>query len=102
MVRRSLLLLVALSVVGCSPKPETPWASYELEGTVVELKPAEKVAILDHGAIGDWMGAMQMGFPVRDPEEFAKLAEGMKIKATVKAKGYEEYYLENIVVSPPQ
>ena len=97
------LLLPLLVLFSCaSPPPEEPWVSYELRGTVLELKPADQVAIIDHEDIGDWMGAMKMGFRVPDPAEFGKLREGAAITATVRAQGYESYHLEAIEVQPEE
>ena len=78
-----LAVCLGVLLAGCAQQPETPWESYQVTGTVLDLKPAEQVVVLDHEAIGEWMGAMRMGFPVREPAEFSKLAEGMKIQATV-------------------
>lgn len=95
------VLLMAVFALACaSPPPEEPWKSYDFSGTVVQLQPTDQIAIIEHEAIGDWMGAMKMGFPVRDSAEFAKLTEGAKIKATIQTQAYESYYLEDIEVLP--
>ena len=94
-----LLLTLSFALLSCGGAPQDPpWTSYELEGTVVQLQPTDQVVVIDHGPIGDWMGAMKMGFPVRDAAEFAKLREGQQIQATVQAKGHIEYYLEDIEI----
>lgn len=95
---------LALALLGCGgsePEPESSreWVEYEMRGEVVELKDGEQmIAVIDHEEIGEWMGAMTMGFPVRDREEFDKLSEGARIKATVMARGHAEYYLDGIEV----
>jgi|GEM_PF-1082804 len=95
---------LALALLGCGgsePEPESSreWVEYEMRGEVVELKDGEQmIAVIDHEEIGDWMGAMTMGFPVREREEFDKLSEGARIKATVMARGHAEYYLDGIEV----
>lgn len=97
----SLLALSLLACGGSGPEPVSSreWVEYEIEGEVLELKDAEQmIAIIDHGQIGDWMGAMTMGFPIRDREQFEKLSEGAKIKAAVMARGHAEYYLDKIEV----
>lgn len=101
MVRAFLFLSLCFGLLACeSAPPEQPWISYDFRGVAVQLQPADQVVVVDHEAIGDWMGAMQMGFPVRDPAEFAKLAEGVKFKATLQTQGYDTYYLEAIEVLP--
>jgi Cu/Ag efflux protein CusF len=65
----------------------------------VDLRDGEtKVAYVDHEDIPGFMGAMTMGYPVRDGEEFAKLTVGARIEATVMARGHSEYYLDDIKV----
>lgn len=101
MARLLPLLVLCFALLSCGGAPEEadiPWTSYPIEGTVVQLNKTDQVAVIDHGPIGDWMGAMKMGFPVRDAAEFAKLSEGAKIKGTVQAKGHMEYFLEGIEV----
>jgi Cu/Ag efflux protein CusF len=106
----SFLFLGALA--GCARMPDKqqakkssagPVALYPLEGTVVRLDPAAKTASVKHGALKDqatgkvWMEAMTMDFPVPDAAEFAKLKEGMQIKATVHNRESEmEYWLAEI------
>src|SRR5215813_11231649 len=55
---------------------------YELRGEVKRLE-ADHIAVIQHEKIGDWMGAMTMQFPVKDPGEFAKLRPGQRIQGTV-------------------
>jgi Cu/Ag efflux protein CusF len=42
------------------------------------------------------MGAMTMGFPVRDKDDFDELFEGARMEATVVARGHDEYYLDDV------
>ena len=83
---------------------EESWKEYALRGVVVDLRPGDPpVAIIEHEEIADWMNAMTMGFPVRDPAQFEQLSDGDHIEATVMAKGYAEYYLDQIqVVEAPE
>lgn len=53
------------------------------------------VAVIQHEAIEGWMEAMTMEFPVRDKSEFAKLAEGRRIKAIVEVQDLD-YWLTSI------
>jgi Cu/Ag efflux protein CusF len=85
-------LVATLLLASCSPPVSNPKADskspaevkrYELHGEIRELDPAGKIAKIKHQQIGDWMGAMTMEFPVKDPAEFAKLRLGEHIKGTV-------------------
>ncbi|MEI9812253.1 MAG: copper-binding protein [Acidobacteriota bacterium] len=46
---------------------------YDLHGEVLRVDPHGQIATIKHEAIGDWMGAMTMDFPVKDEADFAKL-----------------------------
>ncbi|MEP7355385.1 MAG: copper-binding protein, partial [Acidobacteriota bacterium] len=93
------VVLVSLLFSSCSQTPSTPPSQpsagvlpssteeplrhYSLHGQIQHLDAVGKIATIKHEAIGDWMGAMTMEFPVKDPGEFAKLKEGAPIDATV-------------------
>ncbi len=64
-----------------------PVKKYELHGVVSRVDPKDKIATIKHGAIGDWMGAMTMDFPVKDDADFAKLEPGKQVDATVYVQG---------------
>ena len=102
MLRLQLALLAALLACSCGSAPQqedAPWESFALRGEVVDLRDGEtKIAYVDHEEIPGFMGAMTMAFPVRGIEEFAKLTVGAQIEATVMARGYSEYYLDEIKV----
>ncbi len=76
-----------------------------MHGQVQKLDPATKTATIQHEKIGDWMDAMTMDFPVRDPAEFAKLQAGSKIAATVYVQDID-FWIGDIQVEqaarPPQ
>jgi len=94
-----LLACITLACGGSPSEPEEPWQSYVLKGKIVQLQDGEaQVAVVDHEEIEGWMGAMTMGFPVQDPEQFAKLSEGDKIEAKVMVRGGIEYYLDHITI----
>ena len=87
---------MVLFAAACGPsKPPTPPKEYQLEGQVLRLDPQVRTAVIKHGKIGDWMEAMTMEFPVRDPQEFKKLQPGMKITATVYVTD-DSYWIGNI------
>ncbi len=78
-----LVLLLFSFGCGGNTAPKGPIKKYPMHGQVEKLDPAAKIATIKHGKIGDWMDAMTMDFPVRDPAEFAKLHVGDKMAATV-------------------
>lgn len=76
--------LVVAVLTGCSPKkPSAPPKEYALNGTVLRMDEQVRTAVIKHEKIEGWMEAMTMEFPVRDAEEFKKLAPGKHIAATV-------------------
>jgi Cu/Ag efflux protein CusF len=103
------LQVVALAIAwllssGCSQSPTEPEKNdaakvaakidaqeavrkYSLDGQVLHLDSVGKIVTVKHQAIGDWMGAMTMEFPVKDPADFAKLKEGSPVHATVFVQG---------------
>jgi Cu/Ag efflux protein CusF len=95
----AVLAVCLLTLVGCTKSepvaekiPEKrvsnePLKTYPLTGEVARLDPDAKIATIKHQAIGDWMGAMTMEFPVKDPADFAKLTLGEPVSATVHVQG---------------
>jgi Cu/Ag efflux protein CusF len=81
--------LAALALAGCGRKGPSaeefgpPKKTYPLRGVVLRLKPADRVAVIQHEKIGDWMEAMTMEFRVPSETDFAKLKEGARVEATV-------------------
>jgi Cu/Ag efflux protein CusF len=108
---RLIVVLVAglLTLAGCAknePVAEAPRKSadeplkqYAIKGQVKRLDPQNKIATIQHEAIGDWMGAMTMEFPVKDSADFGKLAEGQPVNATVYVQGLN-YWVANVQASP--
>ena len=82
-------LTMALLLAGCAaPKTaETAKSAaakeYPMRGAVTALDAGAHKATIDHEEIKDFMPAMTMPYPVKDPAEFSKLAVGDKITATV-------------------
>ncbi|HET8547302.1 MAG TPA: copper-binding protein [Bryobacteraceae bacterium] len=101
MRRRSLVLLPAALLLACSSrKREAPAKRYRLRGEVLRLEPERNIAVIKHEAIEGWMEAMTMEFPVRDKAEFAKLAKGRRIRATVNVRDFD-YWLSDIHMDEP-
>jgi Cu/Ag efflux protein CusF len=95
-MKHILLCALILLLTGCATTPvakDEPLRRYELKGQVQRLDTQGKVPIatIKHEAIGDWMGAMTMDFPVKDPADLAKLKEGAPVHATVFVRGLESW-----------
>jgi Cu/Ag efflux protein CusF len=89
-MRRRAILFTPLFALACAKKAEKgrfdygePQKTYPMRGKVLRLRPADRVASIEHEKIEGWMDAMTMDFPVPGEQEFAKLKEGMTIRATV-------------------
>ena len=89
------LLLISIACSSSKPTPPEPEKHYQLIGEVKALDDKVQTATIQHQAIGDWMGAMTMEFPVRSKEEFAQLHVGDKITATVNLQG-NDYNISDI------
>lgn len=87
-----ILSLAACSKSGTNAEPEK---QYPMTGQVKSLDPKVQTATIQHEAIGDWMEAMTMEFPVREKADFERLHPGDKIQATVHIKGVD-YWITNI------
>jgi protein SCO1/2 len=81
-----LTTLVPLAIVSAEPPvppplngSETNARTFLTEGIVIEIKPADKSLVIQHGAISGYMGAMTMPFKVKEPREAAGLRPGDKI-----------------------
>jgi len=94
--RRAWLLAAAALAAACAKKKADAFdygkaqKTYTLRGKVLRLRPENRVAVIEHEKIGDWMEAMTMEFPVPSPEEFGKLKERSTIRATVNVN--DMYY----------
>lgn len=103
-----LLLLLAtaigivLSACGSSvpPEPAAELKVYDLHGEIVQINKAEKLLVVNHDDIGDWMKAMTMEFPVADPADLDRVSVGDVIDAKLEVRGLE-YHLTEIRVAPP-
>lgn len=99
-----ILALFLPLLFACSPEPPVQDAGvpeaesgenleasqqYPLRGVVTAVDSQTGALTIDHEAIGDWMGAMKMSFPVRgmDPEALPKV--GDSVTANVNVDGHE-------------
>jgi len=93
--RRAFLSVAAAWLAACSNRPAEK--RYTLTGDVLSVDPNSRMATIKGDKIEGWMEAMTMEYPVKDPAEFAKLAQGDRIQATVLV-GESNYRLVDIKV----
>jgi Cu/Ag efflux protein CusF len=106
MNRRLFIATSALGAFACAPSKREPEfdfgeakEKYPMRGEVLRLRPENRVAVIRHEDIEGWMKAMTMDFPVPDAAEYAKLKEGMTIRATVLRNDLN-YWLTDIQPEP--
>jgi len=88
---------IALLLAGCSQqaaKSTAPTKTFQMRGEVMGVDVSGHTATIKHEDIPGFMGAMTMGYPVKDPAELAKLKTGEQITATVYQQG-DEFWLGN-------
>ncbi|MEJ5370243.1 MAG: copper-binding protein [Bryobacteraceae bacterium] len=101
MHRRQCVGMVLFLAAACTARREPkfdygePKQRYTLRGKVLRLRPEARIAVIDHEKIEGWMEAMTMEFPVPKEEDFAKLKEGVVIRATVNVNDLH-YWLTGI------
>jgi Cu/Ag efflux protein CusF len=97
-----LICLLAAWTSGCRREAGGPVLTYKLTGTIVSLEPKNRIAVIQHEDILDsqgkvWMRAMTMDFPVKSPDDFAKLKPGLKIHAMVYQRTSDlEYWIGDV------
>lgn len=101
------IMMLTIGLLGCTGEPaseppeQVPQATqgeedrYELRGVIVDRDPMANTVKVDHEAIGDWMGAMTMTFPVRGTDVTALPEKGQPITATVHVAG-TEFWISDI------
>ena len=96
MIRIAIACLMLVMVSCASQKaPQTAAKEFQMRGEVTGLDAGGHVATIKHEAIQGFMGAMTMGYPVKDAAEFSKLAVGEPITATVYQNG-DDFWIGNI------
>jgi Cu/Ag efflux protein CusF len=81
-LKRISITCLALVLVGCAA-PKAPAKEFPMRGEIMGLDAGGHVATIKHENIPGLMGAMTMGYQVKDPAEFSKLSVGEPITATV-------------------
>ncbi|MCX6599185.1 MAG: copper-binding protein [Acidobacteria bacterium] len=96
-----LAAVLPMLLVGCVSKPPAPVTEkrHEIRGEVLRLNAKDKVAMIKHGEIKDFMEAMTMGFEVREDAQWAKLREGMQMKGIIVELG-QDYWLTAVEEVP--
>jgi Cu/Ag efflux protein CusF len=99
---RIAITCLVLTLAGCAApkaqeavKPSGPTKEFQMRGEVTGLDAGGHVATIKHEEIKGFMGAMTMGYPVKDATEFSKLAVGEPITATVYQNG-DDFWIGNI------
>jgi protein SCO1/2 len=72
-------LLIGFSAKSALPSPESGLPAprvFAARGVVRELRPAERVVVIQHEAIAGFMAAMTMPFTVKETGEFSELQRG--------------------------
>jgi Cu/Ag efflux protein CusF len=89
-------LAFCLLLTGCAGSaPHKSAKEYQLRGEIMGLDAGGHIATIKHEEIKGFMGAMTMGYPVKDASEFGKLSVGEPITATVYVTD-DEMWLGNI------
>jgi Cu/Ag efflux protein CusF len=96
------LACLALILAACAAptaqeaaKSSGPAKEFQMRGEVTGLEAGGHVATIKHEEIKGFMGAMTMGYPVKDAAEFSKLTVGEPITATVYQNG-DDFWIGNI------
>ena len=116
---QTLAVLFAASLcswlIGCSSPPsdtkahqnqapaQTPAVQvqrFDLKGKVMAIDKVNRKLTVDHEAIPGFMGAMTLGYPVKDEQLLDNLSQGEQVTAKVVSTG-SEYWLEDIAPAKP-
>jgi protein SCO1/2 len=87
-----------LAVTACQKEKPVSQQRYEVRGKVVAVDKRGGTVTLAHEAIQGYMGAMTMGFVLKDQWAFDVLKPGQSVRATLVVEG-EDAWLEGIVVT---
>ena len=68
-------------------KAQGPVKQYAMHGQIAGLDTAQHIATIKHDEIPGFMGAMTMGYLIKDPSEFSKLTVGESFNGTVYVQG---------------
>lgn len=93
--------MVAAGICGCSPEK-----AYDAHGVVQELRSGGREVVIRHDAIGDYMDAMTMPFPAKDPAALSRLTPGDVVNFRLHVRPGESWVdgfvvLSNLPPTPP-
>ncbi len=91
-------LSLVMAVTACQREKAVPQQRYEVRGKVVAVDKRGGTVTLAHEAIQGYMGAMTMGFVLKDQWAFEVLKPGQSVRATLVVQG-ENAWLEGIVIT---
>jgi protein SCO1/2 len=91
-------LSLLLAGAACRREKSLSQQRFEVRGKVVAVDKRGGMVILAHEAIQGYMGAMTMGFVLKDQWAFDVLKEGQTVRATLVVQG-ENAWLEGIVIT---
>lgn len=91
-------LNLILAVAACRREKPVPQQRYQVRGKVVYVDKRGGMVTLAHEAIQGYMGAMTMGFVLKDQWAFDVLKPGQSVQATLVVEG-DNAWLEEIVIS---
>ena len=93
-------LVLLLALAGCKPRPADPVAApapqtYAVRGVVISVAPDLGHALIKHQAISNYMAAMTMNFPARDPSVLRGISPGDEITFTLAVTETNDW-IENV------
>ena len=93
-IRMAFLCMLALAASACS-RPASDRREYRLQGQILSVQADRKEAVIRHEEIQGFMSAMTMPYNVVDAKEYADLAPGDLITASLIVEPTRAY-LENV------
>jgi len=85
------VLLLALTIAGCSRSAGVSARQYQLHGQVLALVPDRHELTVKHGDIPGFMPAMTMAYRVKDPKLLDGLSRGDMVTATLNVRESEAW-----------
>lgn len=89
-IRMAFLCVLALVAASCS-RPSSDHREFTLQGQILSIQPDHKEAVIRHEEIQGFMSAMTMPYSVVDPKEYADLAPGDLVTATLIVESTRAY-----------
>jgi protein SCO1/2 len=90
-MRTAFLLVLTLVASACSRPSSSDHREYTLQGQILKVQDNRKEAVIRHEEIQGFMAAMTMSYNVLDAKEFADIAAGDLISATLVVEPTRAY-----------